>query len=546
MFLFAKECCFIMLLRVGITVLTWQGSFMSLHLSKKSILKKTAQVGALTLLSRLLGIVREFLLTRFLGVGAVSDAFIAAFKLPNFFRHVFAEGALSASFVPVFIKTVKEGNRKEANGLMTISFLFFEGLVLALYLFVLLKTNWVLMILAPGFSAEQAAYAIPFLRILFSFLFFISSSALLGGALHSINHFFTPAFGTPLWNLIYVGTLILCVTFKLPVTFLCAGIIFGAFVQFCLHLIMFFRFNFSFGRIDAGVRALFGAILAKFLPCLLGVSIVELNLFIGTSIASFLPEGSTTLLYLASRFMNIPLGMFAAAFSNVMLTHFSRLVLYAPRRLNFYMLEVAKFVTWIIVPIMLFLMIVAFPLFGFLLASKAMPGQVNQGGIILIFYSSGLIFSCFNKIVLSMFYALKDTKATTIAAAACALVNIAGDVTSLWLGGSYGIAFANTLASACMTGLCILFLYKRHGIVFYGGAYAQFLWRFMLQLFFVCLTVASLGLILYQFLSYSGHVFLFQGKWFLCVATMGLGLVMGLMFLTKQRFGLNIYFLERH
>src|SRR3989304_7745755 len=156
---------------------------MNHHLSKKSILKKTAQVSLLTFLSRMLGIVREFLFVQFLGVGAVSDAFIAAFKLPNFFRHIFAEGALSASFVPAIVKTVREGNREEANGLITISFLFFEGLVLLLYGFILLKTEWVFYLLAPGFSAEQLAYAVPFLRILFSFLFFISSSALLAGAL---------------------------------------------------------------------------------------------------------------------------------------------------------------------------------------------------------------------------------------------------------------------------------------------------------------------------------------------------------------------------
>lgn len=209
---------------------------MSLHLSKKSILKKTSVVASLTLLSRFLGIAREMLMIRFFGVGAMSDGFIAAFKLPNFFRHIFAEGAMSASFVPAIVKSVKEGNRTEANGLMTISFLFFEGLVLLLYAFVLLKTDWIIYLVAPGFSPEQTAYTIDFLRILFSLLFFISSSALLAGALNSVNHFFMPAFATPVWNMVWVGTLIVCLAYKLPVSYLCAGIILGAIVQFLGHL----------------------------------------------------------------------------------------------------------------------------------------------------------------------------------------------------------------------------------------------------------------------------------------------------------------------
>lgn len=518
---------------------------MSLHLSKKSILKKTALVGALTLLSRLIGIIREFLIARYLGIGAISDVFFATFKFPNFFRHIFAEGALNASFLPVFVKTVKEGNRKEANGLMTISFLFFEGIVLAIYLFVLFKTRWIFMLLAPGFSAEQIAYGIPFLRILFSFLFFISSSALLAGALNSVNHFFIPALGTPLWNTIFVLTLLTCISFNLPPTYLCAGIIFGAMIQFCMLLITFFRFNFRFGPIDAGVKAQFGLILTKFVPCLLGVGIVELNLFIGGSIASFLPKGDMSLLYLASRFMNIPLGMFAVAFSNVMLAHFSRMVLYAPRRLNFYVLEVAKFITWAIAPIMIFLMLISYSLFSFFLSTNGTPLLIEKSGLILIFYSSGLVFLCFNKIILSMFYALKNTKSATIAAGTCALINISGDVLSLKYGGVYGMALANTISAFCMTTLCLTFLYKRHGILFYGHPYLQFLKRFALQFFVIGTGVSLTGFLLYKCMILIGLSFIAHAFWFLSFAIILFSIFMILLFTTKRRFNVQLYFLGR-
>lgn len=520
---------------------------MSFNLSKKSILKKTVQVSLLTFLSRIFGIIREFLMVRYFGVGALFDAFITSFRIPNFFRHIFAEGALSASFIPVFVKAVKQDNREEANGLMSISFLFFEGIVLLMYAFVLFKTEWVVRLLAPGFSAEQIGYAIPFLRILFSFLLVASSSALLAGALNSVNHFFVPAFGTPLWNMIYIITLLLCLSFKLPPTYLCFGIILGGFIQFLLHLFVFFKYNFTFGKIDAGAIAAFKSVLAKFLPCLFGVSIVELNLFVSGIIASFLPEGSISLLYLGSRFMNIPLGMFAVALSNIMLPHFSRLVLYAPKRLNFYLLEVAKFVTWVILPAMLFLMFVAKPLFMLLLGAKATPLLLHRGSLILMLYSSGLLFLCLNKILLSMFYALKDTWATTIASGVCAAINIIGDILSIRWFGAYGIGAANTVAAIVMTIMCLYLLLTRHNVVFYLRSYAVFALRYFVQLSLAVLAFYASFTMLQNSLLATSWAYLFApgmvGYWALSFSLAGACMFM--MFLTHRMFGIDIYFLKK-
>jgi len=519
---------------------------MSLQLSKKSILKKTLLVGFMTFASRILGIVREFFQVRYFGVGVMYDAFITAFRIPNFFRHVFAEGALSASFVPVIVKSVREWDLEEANGVMTLSFLFFEGIVLILYAVVLLKTEWIVALIAPGFSAEQMQATVPFLRILFSFLLVVSSSALLSGALNAVNHFFVPAFAQPLWNCIYILSLIICLAYALPPVYLCAGIVFGALVMFSLHLIMFFRFNFRLGRVDAAARAAFKTVLSRFLPCLFGVSIVELNMFVSGIIASFLPKGSISLLYLGQRFMDIPRGMFAVALSSVLLTHFSRLVLYAPRRLNFYLLEVAKLVTWAITPAMLFLFIVAKPLFVSLLGAKGTPEHIASGSIILILYTSGLLFLCMNKILLSMFYALKDTKAATIAAGICAAINIVGDLIGMKFFGVYGIGAANSIAGVVMTALCMIFLYKRHNLVFYGRAYLNFLWRYLLQL----LLAVAMALLAFNVLQYYCLQLPF-GSWFVSgaigywVITFGLaGLLMLFLFVTRRLFKVEVYFLH--
>lgn len=516
---------------------------MNLHLSKKSIIKKTTQIGSLTLVSRLLGIVREILMVRYFGVGAALDAFIAAFKLPNFFRHIFAEGAMSASFVPAIVKTVKEGNKEEANGLMSISFLFFEGLVLLLYAFVLFKTEWLIYIVAPGFSPEQVAYTIDFLRILFSVLLFISSSALLAGALNAVNHFFIPAFATPLWNMIWVITLIVCLSFKLPTVYLCAGIILGAFVQFMAHLLMFFRYNFSFGPIDAAAKAAFKSVLKRFLPGLFGVGIVEFNLFVSGSIASYLPKGSVSLLYLGSRFMNIPLGMFAVALSSVMLSHFSRLVLYAPRRLNFYLLEVLKFITWIITPAMLFLMFVSRELFVDMLGAKATPELIEQGGRILILYASGLLFLCFNKILLSMLYALKDTTSTAFASGTCALINIAGDLVGVYFWGAYGIGLANTISALAMTTIALFFLYQRHKVHLYARLFFIFFTRYLLQLALVWMLFWGLHTMAMSYLAHLLPMMVRLNYW-LITGLLAAG-CMWLLFATRKLFKIELYFLKK-
>jgi putative peptidoglycan lipid II flippase len=539
---------------------------MSFHLSKKSIIKKTFLVSMLTLLSRMLGVMREFLLVRYFGVGAVSDAFITAFKIPSFFRHIFAEGALSASFVPMMVKTVKEQNRDEANGLMTLSFLFFEGIVLLMYAFVLFKADWVVRLIAPGFSVEQIYYTVPFLQIMFSFLFFISSSALLAGALQAVNHFFVPAFGSPLWNIVFIGFIGASLWFKLPPTYLCIGVIAGSAAQFVMHLIVYFRLGFTFGAINAASKAAFKQVLSKFLPCLFGASIFELNLFISHSIASFLPKGSISLLYYGSRFMGIPQGMLGVALASILLPHFSRLVLYAPRRLNFYLLEVTKFVWWIVLPTMLFFMLVSKPLFEAMLHGKATEAQMVEGSIILMLYIVGIGFLCLNKILLSMLYALKDTHSTTIAAAISAAVNIVCDLVGMKLFGSYGIAGANSISALAMSVMCLYFLQTKHNVRFYLNHYLSFMARYAVQvtvfsaLFWIMYTYCGSyiqGLFthgwVYQLLApYAATGWLGALiSWLLYACsywgvTLGLaGFCMALVFLTSRLFAVNVYFLRK-
>ncbi len=520
---------------------------MSFSLNKREILKKTAQTGTMTLVSRFLGIIREVLLAQFFGVGAMSDAFYAALRFPNTLRHIFAEGAMSAAFIPVFVKSLKEGDKKEASGLMSVSFLFFEGVVLALYLFVFLKTDWAMKGLAPGFSQEQLSYAIPFLRILFPFLFLVSSSTLLAGALNAVNCFAIPAFGVVIWNMFFIAGAVCAIYFIPSPSCVCAGVIVGGFFWLLLNTVFYLKYGFSFGGITSKVITDFKSVLTKFLPCFFGVGIVEFNLFISGILASYLPKGSLTLLYYGQRFMNVPLGVFAVGFSNIMLAHFSRVVLYAPKRLNFYVLETTKFITWLIFPITLFLIFISNHLFTNVMLAKTKDAFLaSQGTWILVIYLSGLFFFCLNKSLLTIFYALKDTTSTTIALVCSAFVNLGGDALGIYYYGVYGFAAAASASGIIVTSICFYFLYKKHKFTFYAGNYLNFLARYLIQLgTFCCLFLSGYFLILWYAKTSSLYNFFNVGIGYWIIVFSLASLSMLLMFLTRKLFGIHLHFLDK-
>ena len=304
-----------------------KGAIVAKVLDKKNIIQKVAQVAGLTALSRVFGIVREILQSNFLGVGLVSDAFITAFKIPNFFRHIFAEGALSAAFVPQFVKMIHEKKHEEAASFMTVTLLFFESFLLLLSVLVFFNAEFVTKLLAGGFSQEQIAATAPYLKLLFPLIFFFSGTALLGGALQAVNHFFVPAFGQPFLNIIYISSIVICMSYQFSGYSLCFGILLAAALQFLMHIVTYFWVGLRFGKLTSNSWTQLKQLLARFFPCLSGVSVNEINLLIDLQLSSYLPMGSVSLVYYAMRFVQIPLGIIGVALATVLFPHFSRVAL---------------------------------------------------------------------------------------------------------------------------------------------------------------------------------------------------------------------------
>jgi len=456
---------------------------MSTPMYRSSIMKKTIQFGGSTLLSRVLGMMREVLTARYLGAGIISDAFFTAFKFPNTLRKMFAEGALTAVFVPAVVSYLRTHGRDHVNSIMTLAFIIFEGIVLIVCALCMWQAQPLIYFMAPGFNQAQLSAAVPMLRILMPFIFFVSTNALICGPLQAVGHIWVPALSPVLLNIVFISGLLVCMQFGLPATYLCWFVVAGGGLQTVLHLVTFLKLNFTFGKITALARKTFTPVFGRFLLSMLSAGAVEIGLFIDTQFASYLPTGSVSLINYANRFMGIPLGVFAVAFSTILLPHFSRVGTYAPKRMGYYLLETSKLVLWVTVPVALLMAFFAHNIFETLyLSDKFTAAHVSKAASILIAYIGGLCFFSLNKIMVSMFYALQSVWVPTVVAGIGTATNILFNILLMARMGPSGLALATTLGALLQTILFVLVLGYYFKLPFYPQEFMRFLTNFMIYL----------------------------------------------------------------
>lgn len=517
--------------------------------SKQAILKKTAAIGSLTLMSRFFGIIREVLMVRYLGPTALSDVFLTAFKIPNSLRKIFAEGALSAALVPSLVHDMKKGGADRVRGLLMVSFLFFESFVLLLCLVVMVWPGQVLGFIAPGFSPEAIQAGIPFLRILMPFIFFLSCSAVMGGALHAAGHFFTPAFSPILLNLVFITGIAVCLWYDLPIVYLCWFIFVSGVMQLLLHVISYWVEGFSFGRIAMDDIRTFWNVAVKFLLCLPTISIMELNLFIDTSFASYLPAGQISLIHYANRFAGIPIGIFAVAFSTILLPHFSRVAAVSRRRLPFYLFESLKFIFWLMIPTSLLMAFFSQDIFYTIFLSKKFTLEhVVMAGKVLSIFVLGLFSFSANKIVANMFYAIHKTWVPALIACVATMLNVLFNWFFLsWLG-IYGLALATSLSALIQTGVLLYALHRYYQITVYGKQFFSFILHYTKQLLLIgslfCGVYYGFVFLIHRFLPEFLQTMLLKTVilW-MWVGPLTLGLF-GLLWITRSWFNVRVYFLN--
>lgn len=292
-----------------------------------ALLRPIATIGGYTLISRVLGFLRDVLVAAYLGAGPVADAFFVAFKFPNFFRRLFAEGAFNAAFVPMFAGSVAAAGRDAARRFAEDAMAVLLAVLLGLLVVAELTMPWIMRGLAPGFVAEPGkfALAVELTRITFPYLLFISLVSLQGGVLNSLDRFGAVAFTPVLLNLCLIGALVgLTGLTPTPGHALAWGVAGAGVAQFLWLAWAMDRAGMALAlprpRLTPEVKRL----LTLMLPAALGAGVVQVNLLIDVVIASLLPTGAVSYLYYADRIYELPLAVIGIAIGTALLPALSR------------------------------------------------------------------------------------------------------------------------------------------------------------------------------------------------------------------------------
>ncbi len=381
----------------------------------RRLLKSTAVVSGATFGSRILGFVRDVLLAQLFGAGSATDAFFVAFKIPNFMRRLFAEGAFSQAFVPVLSEYKSQREHAEVRRLVSAVSGTLGAILLLLTLAAVLGAGGLVWLFAPGFGDQPEKFALTteLLRITFPYLLLISLTALAGGILNSYGRFAPPAIA-PIWlNIALIAAaLVFAPMFAQPVEALAWGVFVAGLLQLASLLPGLWRLGLlprpSWGWRDSGVRR----ILKLMLPAIFGSSVAQINLLLDTIIASFLISGSVSWLYYSDRMVEFPLGVFGIALATVILPSLSQKHAEADPRAFARTLDWGlRWVLLIGAPAALGLILLSGPILSTLFQYGAFGGHdVAMARLSLMAYGLGLLGFMLVKVLAPGYFARQDTR----------------------------------------------------------------------------------------------------------------------------------------
>ena len=394
-----------------------------------TIFKSTGVVGSLTLLSRVTGLVREMVYAQFFGASALMDAFLVAFKIPNFLRRLFAEGAFSQGFVPVISEYRHKRGHEETRELIagvagTLGAVLFVVTVVGV-----VAAPILILVFAPGFRGTEGKYeqAVQMLRFTFPYVFFISLTALFSGVLNSYGRFAIPALTQVIMNLVMiVFTAWLAVGSDNPGLVMSAGVFVAGVLQLSFQLPAVAKLGLlSWPRWRPaleGVRHI-GKLM---IPGIIGSSMAQVSLLLDTLIASFLVTGSIAWLYFADRLMEFPLGVFSIALATVILPGLSAHHAKASKESFAATLDWALRLTLLLAsPAAVGMLVFAGPLTATIFGrGQFSPRDVEMTSYALMTYSFGMLFMSLVKVLAPGYFARQDTKAPLRAGLIALGVNI--------------------------------------------------------------------------------------------------------------------------
>ncbi len=425
----------------------------------KRLLKSGMIVSAMTLISRVLGLVRDVVVANLMGAGASADVFFFANKIPNFLRRLFAEGAFSQAFVPVLTESHAQGDMAKTRELIaraagtlgvivsvvTLFGVLGSGIVTAMFGF-----GWFLDWLNGGPSAEKFELASMMLKITFPYLWFITFVALSGAILNTLGKFavssFTPVF---LNVMIILSAWFISPQMTQPEVGLAIGVFLGGLVQFLFQIPFLIKAGVmvkpKWGWSDPGVVK----IRTLMIPALFGVSVSQINLLFDTFIASFLQTGSISWLYYSDRLLEFPLGLFGIAIATVILPALSRKHVDAHSEGFAHTMDWGvRMVTLLGIPAMLGLMVLAKPMLMVLfMRGEFSPQDVHQASLSLLAYASGLLNFMLIKVLAPGYYSRQDTKTPVKYGIIAMVTNMVFNAIFAYFYGYVGLAIATALSA---------------------------------------------------------------------------------------------------
>jgi putative peptidoglycan lipid II flippase len=416
----------------------------------RQVTKAAGVIGLATLLSRIMGFIRDMVTAWFFGAGFLTDAFFVAFRIPNILRRLLAEGSLSIAFVPVFTEAIANNGKEEAFQMARSAVRLLSIILVAVTVIGILAAPFIVRLMAPGFEGEKFTLTLLLTRIMFPYVFFICLVALCMGILNVLGHFAAPALSPVLLNLSIIGAVFLISPhLDQPVFGLAFGVLIGGALQLCLQIPFLIHKCFFFWKkaplFHPGLKKMF----QMMGPAVFGAAVHQINIFIGTLLASLLPEGSVSFLYYADRLVEFPLGIFAISTSVAALPSLARQASdkNMPALKNTFA-HAMNFTLFITFPAMVGLMVLTRPIVTLLFERGAFdPQSTDMTVYALMCYAAGLWAFAAVRVIVSTFYALLDTQTPVKMATVSIIVNI---ILSLSLMGPMkhgGLALATSLSS---------------------------------------------------------------------------------------------------
>ena len=450
------------------------------------LLRSSGVVSFFTMLSRFMGLARDIIFARVIGAEALADVFFVAFKIPNFFRRLFAEGAFAQAFVPVLGEYREKGSQAAVKALIDRVTGTLGISLVALTLIIVVASPVLAAIFAPKwFFDDPAKFAATadMLRITFPYLLFISLTGVAGGILNSYDRFAVPAFTPLLLNVsLIAAALIAAPLFAEPAYALAWGVFIAGVVQLMFQLPFLHRIHMlPTPRVDwqdSGVRK----ILALMGPAIFGVSVSQINLLLDTMLATFLPTGSVSWLYYSDRLSELPLGVFAVAIATVILPNLSRHHAAESKQAFSETLDWAlKLVLIIAVPAAAALILLAEPILVtlFFYGDVMTALDMTMATLSLRAYAVGLVAFMLIKVLAPGFFARQDMRTPVRIGVIAIVSNMVLNLLFVlplhyyWEIGHMGLAAATSVSAFLNAGLLYLFL-RKHNIYSPSARWVRF------------------------------------------------------------------------